>query len=51
MKHDDAIAAALANRSFVYTYLWRAFAAEPDEALLATVASNQATEELSLIHI
>jgi TorA maturation chaperone TorD len=49
MKHDDAIAAALANRSFVYTYLWRAFAAEPDEALLATVASDQATEECVIL--
>lgn len=49
MKHDDAIAVALANRSFVYTYLWRAFAADPDEALLATVASDQATEECVIL--
>lgn len=46
---DDAIAAALANRSFVYTYLWRAFAADPDEALLATVATDQATEECVIL--
>lgn len=49
MKHDDAIAAALANRSFVYTYLWRAFAAEPDEALLTAVASDQALEECAIL--
>ena len=49
MKHDDAIAAALANRSFVYTYLWRAFAADPDEALLTAVASDQALEECAIL--
>lgn len=49
MKHDDAIAVALANRSFVYTYLWRVFAADPDEALLAMVASDQASEECAIL--
>lgn len=46
---DGAIAAALANRSFVYTYLWRAFAADPDEALLTAVASDQALEECAIL--
>lgn len=49
MKHDDAIAVALANRSFAYTYLWRVFAADPDEALLAMVASDQASEECAIL--
>lgn len=49
MKHDDAIAAALANRSFVYTYLWRAFAAEPDEAFLSAVADDATLEECKLL--
>lgn len=48
MKHDDALAAALANRSYIYTYLWRAFAADPDEALLAAIASDEALEECLL---
>ena len=50
MKHDDAIAAALANRSFVYTYLWRAFAAEPDKkAFLSAVADDATLEECKLL--
>lgn len=45
---NDALAAALANRSYIYTYLWRVFAADPDEALLAAVASDEALEECLL---
>ena len=32
MRFDDAAGTVLANRCFLYRYLWRAFAAEPDDA-------------------
>lgn len=37
---DEAIEAILAARSFLYSYLSRAFAAEPDEAFLEIVKSD-----------
>ena len=48
MKHDEAISAALANRRFMYTYLWRAFATDPDKAFLDSVCSDTTLAECAL---
>ena len=47
MHYDDAAGTMLANRCFLYRYLWRAFAAEPDDALLDIVADAQIIEKLA----
>ncbi len=44
MHYDDAAGTMLANRCFLYRYLWRAFAAEPDDALLDIVADAHTRE-------
>lgn len=38
MKCDEIVAAALADRTLLYTYLWRAFCDEPDQTFLDAVA-------------
>lgn len=48
MNNDDAVAVVLANRCFLYRYLWRLFAFEPDEDLLSTVQSDRVREALDL---
>lgn len=48
MENDDILAVALANRAFIYRYLWRAFADEPDGDYLDIVTSDQAQEEFAL---
>lgn len=45
----DALTAALANRAFLYTYLWRLFAQEPDEALLDVAADGHTLEACMLL--
>lgn len=40
--------AALAGRTFLYKYLWRAFAGEPDQAFLDVAASQDAAEACSV---
>lgn len=49
MNRNETVARALANRYFLYKYLWRAFAAEPDEAFLALVAQEQTPEQVALM--
>lgn len=49
MRFDDAAGTVLANRCFLYRYLWRAFAAEPDDALLGIVADAHTREECALL--
>lgn len=49
MNHDETMAVALANRQFMYRYLWKAFAAEPDEALLTAVADEHTLEQVVLL--
>ena len=49
MRFDDAAGTVLANRCFLYRYLWRAFAAEPDDALLDIVADAHTREECALL--
>ena len=49
MHYDDAAGTMLANRCFLYRYLWRAFAAEPDDALLDIVADAHTREECALL--
>ena len=49
MANDEAVALLLVNRSFLYAYLSRAFATEPDEAFLAVVSDAHTQEECSLL--
>lgn len=44
----DVVAAALENREYLYRYLWRLFAAEPDEALMALIGSEDTIAETAL---
>lgn len=37
MKCDEIVTAALADRTLLYTYLWRAFCDEPDQAFLDAI--------------
>lgn len=46
---DEAISIKLANRYFLYCYLWRAYAAAPDEAFLDIVCSDHALQACSLV--
>lgn len=46
---DDDLTAALANRCFLYRYLWRAFAIEPDREFLSVVADGRTHEECALM--
>lgn len=46
---DEAISIKLANRHFLYRYLWRAYAAAPDEAFLDIVRSDHALQACSLV--
>lgn len=46
---DEAISIKLANRHFLYRYLWRAYAAAPDEAFLDIVRSDHALQACSLM--
>ncbi|WP_139652594.1 TorD/DmsD family molecular chaperone [Raoultibacter phocaeensis] len=46
---DEAIDVLLCNRSFLYSYLSRAFAAEPDEAFLEIVRNGHAQEACALL--
>lgn len=48
MKHEDVVVAALSNRSYVYTFLWRVFAAEPDESFLNITGSEELLTEFEL---
>lgn len=45
---DDAASITLANRQFLYRYLWRAFAAEPDETLLDVACGEHAQQACAL---
>ncbi|MBC2887836.1 TorD/DmsD family molecular chaperone [Gordonibacter massiliensis (ex Traore et al. 2017)] len=49
MAIDEAVALLLANRHFLYAYLSRAFAAEPDEAFLDVVADAHTKDECALL--
>lgn len=46
---DDAVGMTLANRQFLYRYLWRAFAAEPDETLLDVACGDHAPQACALV--
>lgn len=46
---DDETGVALANRHFLYRYLWRAFAAKPDETLLEVARGQHALEACGLV--
>ena len=46
---DDSILLLLGNRRFLYTYVNRAFAVEPDEAFLDVVAEAHTLEECALL--
>lgn len=46
---DEAIEALLAARNFLYSYLSRAFAAEPDEAFLEIVKSDYTYDMWTLL--
>lgn len=48
MDNNDALAIALANRCFMYRYLWRAFALEPDEAFLESVQDDQTAQAIRI---
>lgn len=45
----DTIRAALDNREYLYRYLWRIFASEPDEAMMALIASDETRDEVQLV--
>lgn len=49
MAGDDIMAVALANRCFLYRYLWRAFSFEADEVFLATAADDRTCKECELM--
>ena len=49
MSYDEAAGVLLANRLFLYRYLWRAFAAEPDDAFLAVAKSNHPDDACALV--
>lgn len=46
---SEALEVLLSNRSFLYSYLSRAFAAEPDEGFLEIVRSDHAQEACALL--
>lgn len=46
---NDTLAAASRNRAFAYRYAWRLLAAEPDAALLGTVAGEVAKEQVEAL--
>ena len=48
MDTNETMIAALAGRAFLYKYLWRAFAGEPDQAFLDVAASQDAAEAFSV---
>lgn len=49
MTNDDIMGIALANRCFLYRYLWKAFSTEADDVLLKTAADARTMEECKLM--
>lgn len=45
----DTMLAALANRAFLYRYLWRWFAGAPDDALVAISVDGETVDECKLL--
>ncbi len=45
----DTVSAALANRAFLYRYLWRWFAAAPDDALMAIAVDKKTADECRVL--
>lgn len=49
MQYNEILAIALANRRFLYQYLWRAFASEADAELMGVVADAQTLEQVVML--